>query len=69
MCPVWVRIIHLTMAPTRHISELKYVPTLDTFPSFLEMHKTAGDYSLQLRLFKKNTARDEGISGNSQTQH
>ena len=27
MCPVWVRIIHLTMAPTRHISELKYAPT------------------------------------------
>ena len=24
MCRVWVRIIHLTMAPTRHISELKY---------------------------------------------
>ena len=48
MCPVWVRIIHLTKAPTRHISELKYAPTHGTFPSFLEMDTTAGAYSLQI---------------------
>ena len=36
-CHVWVRIIHLTMAPTH-----------GTFPSFLEMDKTAGAYSLQI---------------------
>ena len=27
MCLVWVRIIHLTIAPTRHTTELKYAPT------------------------------------------
>ena len=48
MWRVWVRIIHLTMAPTRHISELKYPPTLRTFPSFLKMDKTAGAYSLKM---------------------
>ena len=36
------------MAPTRHSSELKYAPTHGTFPSFLEMNKTAGAYSLQI---------------------
>ena len=48
MYRVWVRIIHLTMAPTLHIFELKYAPTHGTFPSFLEMDKTAGAYSLQI---------------------
>ena len=48
MCRVGMRIIHLTMAPTRHISVLKYAPTHGTFPSFLEMDKTAGAYSLPM---------------------
>ena len=48
MCRVWVRIIHLTMSPTRHISELKYAPTHGTFSGFLKMDKTAGAYSLQI---------------------
>ena len=48
MCLVRVRIIHLTMAATRHISELKYALTHGTFPNFLEMDKTAGTYSLQI---------------------
>ena len=56
MCRVWVRIINLAMAPTRHISELKYVPTQGTFPSFLEMDKTAGAYSLQIYDYLPNTA-------------
>ena len=33
---------------TLHISELKYVPTHGTFPSFLVVDKTAGAYSLQI---------------------
>ena len=41
MCRASVRIIHLTMAPTRHISELKYTPTHFTFPKILEIDKTA----------------------------
>ena len=45
---MWVRIIHLTMAPTPHISELKYAPTHGTFPSFLEIYKIEGAYSLQI---------------------
>ena len=70
MYRVWVRIIHLTMAPTWHISELKYAPTHGTFPSFLEMDKTAGAYALQIYdQLKPNTAQDEGISTNSRTQH
>ena len=40
--------IHLTMAPTRHISELKYTPSHGTFPSFLEIDETVGAYSLQI---------------------
>ena len=48
MCRVWVSIINLTMAPTRHISELKYAPTHGIFPCFLEMDKTAGAYSLHI---------------------
>ena len=44
----WVRIIHLTMTPTRHISELKYARTHGTFPNILETDKTAGDHSLQI---------------------
>ena len=48
MCRVSVRIIHLTMGPTRHISELKYKPKHGTFPSFLEIDKTAGAYSLHI---------------------
>ena len=48
MCCVWVHIIHLTMAPTRHISELQYSPTHGTFKIFLEIDKTAGAYSLQI---------------------
>ena len=37
MCRVWMNIIHLTMAPTRHISDF-----------FFEMDKTTGAYSLQI---------------------
>ena len=48
MCRMWVRIIHLTMSPTRHISEWKYAPTHGTFLSFFEMDKTAYAYSLQI---------------------
>ena len=33
---------------TLHISELKYAPRHDTFPSFLKIYKTAGTYSLQI---------------------
>ena len=33
---------------TLHISEFKYAPTHGTFPSFLEIGKTAGAYSLQI---------------------
>ena len=33
---------------TLHISELKYAPTHGTFPSFLEIDKSAGAYSLQI---------------------
>ena len=36
------------MAPTLHISELKYAPTHGTFPGFLEMDKTTSAYSLQI---------------------
>ena len=36
------------MAHTLHISELKYAPTHGTYPSFLEIDKTAGAYSLQI---------------------
>ena len=35
-------------SPTEYISELKCAPTHGTFPSSLEMNKTAGDYSLQI---------------------
>ena len=48
ICGVWVRIIHLTEAHTRHISELKFAPTHGTFSSFFGMDKTAGAYSLQI---------------------
>ena len=48
MYRVWVRINNLTMASTQNISELKYVPTHGTFPSFWEMDKAAGAYSLQI---------------------
>ena len=67
---MWVRIINLSMTPTWYISELKYVPTQGTFPSFLEIDKTAGAYSLKINDYlSKNTAQDEGISANSETQH
>ena len=33
---------------TLHISELKYAATHSTFLSFLEIHKAAGAYSLQI---------------------
>ena len=46
--PCMVHIIHLTMAPTRHISELKYATTHGIFPSFLEIDKTPCAYSLQI---------------------
>ena len=67
---VWVRIIHLTMAPTHHIPELKYAPTHGTFLSFFFNGQNRRClFTPDLRLFKTNTARDEGISANSQTQH
>ena len=40
MCRLCVRIIHLTLTHTRHISELKYSATHGTFPIFGEMDKT-----------------------------
>ena len=49
MCSVWVLIIHLAIALTPHISELKYAPTHATFPIFLEMDKTAGAYLSQIQ--------------------
>ena len=42
MCRLWVHIIYLSMAPIRHISELKYAPTHGTFPSLLEIDETTG---------------------------
>ena len=47
---------------TLHISELKYAPTY--FYNYLNNCKI-----IILQLFKSNTARDERISANSQTQH
>ena len=56
---MWVRIIHLTMPPTRYISELKYAPTHDTFPSFfLKIDKTPGAYSLQIYDYLSQTQRE-----------
>ena len=54
---------------TLHISELKYALTHGTFPSFLEIDKTAGAYSLQVWDYLSQIAGDEDISANSQTQH
>ena len=56
---------------TLYVSELKYAPTHGTFPSFLEIDKTASAYSLQIYDYLRQiqTARDEYISANSQTQH
>ena len=61
MCRGCVRIIHLTMAPIRHISELKYAARHGTFPRLLEMDKTARAYSQQIydylsRIQRKTTA-------------
>ena len=70
MCHVWVRIIHLTMAPTRQISELKYTPTHGTYRIFFNGQACKFvHFTPDLRLFKANTKRDEGISATSQTQH
>ena len=67
MCRVWVRIIHLTMAPTRHISEFFFKWTK---PQVLSLQiYTHSRFTPDLRLFKRNAARDEGISANSPTQH
>ena len=43
-CVLFIKPWHHTL----HISELKYAPTHGTFPSFLEIDKTAGAYSLQI---------------------
>ena len=43
---------------TRHTSEL-----------FGNLQNRMRQFTIDLRLFKTNTARDEGISANSQTQH
>ena len=43
-CVLFIKPWHHTL----HISELKYVPTHGTFPSFFEIDKTAGAYSLQI---------------------
>ena len=48
MCRVWVRIIHLTMPPTRHISASNYARTHGTFTHYFETDITAGNYSLQI---------------------
>ena len=58
MCRVWVRIIHLTMAPTRHIFELKYAPTHVTFQGFFEMDKTIGAYALQIFYYLSQIQRE-----------
>ena len=72
MCRVWVRISHLTMPPTRHISELKYAPTHVTFPNILEMDKTeCAAYSLQIYDYLCQIQREMKAknSANSQTHH
>ena len=57
MCRVRVRIIHLTMAPTRHISELKYALTNGTFPIlFANGQNRRCLFTRNLRLFKPNIA-------------
>ena len=59
-------------APTyviRHISELKYAPAHGIFRFFWKLANRRCLFTSDLRLFKPNTARDEGISANSQTQH
>ena len=43
-CILFIKPWHHTL----HISELKYALTHGTFPSFLEIDKTAGAYSLQI---------------------
>ena len=42
---------------SRHISELKYAPTHGTFPSFLEIDKTVGAYSLQIYDYLRQITR------------
>ena len=43
---------------TLHISELKYAPTHGTLPSFLEIDKTAGAYSLQIYNYLSQIQRE-----------
>ena len=43
-CVLFIKPWHHTL----HISDLKYAPTHGTFPSFLEIDKTAGAYWLQI---------------------
>ena len=53
----WVLFItpfHYTM----HISELKYAPKLGKFPSFLEINKTPGAYSLQIYNYLSHKQRE-----------
>ena len=70
MCRVWERIINLTIALTRYISELKYAPTDGSFPCFFGNGQNRRClFPPDLRLFQPNTAQDEGISANIRTQH
>ena len=43
-CVLFIKPLYHTL----HISELKYAPTHGTFPSFWEIDKTSGAYSLQI---------------------
>ena len=67
--PCWVRVIH--HSTTHCISELKYACTHTRHISdfFWNWQNRRCVLTPDLRLFKSNTARDEGISANRQTQH
>ena len=49
---------------TQHISELKYAPTHGTFPSFLEIEKTAGANWLQSYDSRQQSILYHGGGGN-----
>ena len=58
ICSVWFHGLMNNTHPTRHTSEF-----------FGNLQNRRFEFTPDLRLFKLNTARDEGISANSQTQH
>ena len=70
MWHVWMRILTHKMCRVWVPWFNEYAPTHGKFLSFLKIDQTAGAFSLQIYDYlKPNTARDEGISANSQTQH